>query len=90
MVSPAASGLGRQVRAYNVHECDAQDLMAKHGIPVARGSAVTTAADAESAAVKMQDSGVNDYVVKAQVLAGAWQGLFYERLQRGRSSVLRG
>lgn len=80
MISPAASGLGRQVRAYNVHECDAQDLMAKHGIPVARGSAVTTAADAESAAVKMQDSGVNDYVVKAQVLAGG----------RGKGSFMNG
>jgi len=69
-----------QVRNYNVHECDAQDLMAKYGIPVSAGSAVTSASDAVSVAKKLNSNGVNDYVVKAQVLAGG----------RGKGTFLNG
>lgn len=61
---------GQQKRAYNVHECDAQALMAQYGVKVARGQPATSAKEAMDVAQQMSNEGVKDYVVKAQVLAG--------------------
>jgi succinyl-CoA synthetase beta subunit len=51
----------------NLHEYQSKALFAEYGIPVPRGVAVTTAADAKAAAVKL---GGSIWVVKAQVHAG--------------------
>jgi len=50
----------------NVHEHQAKEIFARFGIPVPPGIVVTTAADAEAAAVKIG----KPVVVKAQVLVG--------------------
>jgi len=72
--------MGQQKRNYNIHECDAQALMAKYGVPVAMGNDAKSAGEARQVAEALSKEGVNDYVVKAQVLAGG----------RGKGSFLNG
>ena len=51
----------------NLHEYQSKALFAEYGIPVPKGIAVKTAAEAKAAAEKL---GGNIWVVKAQVHAG--------------------
>eukprot|EP00471_Norrisiella_sphaerica_P013077 CAMPEP_0184496564 /NCGR_PEP_ID=MMETSP0113_2-20130426/34271_1 /TAXON_ID=91329 /ORGANISM="Norrisiella sphaerica, Strain BC52" /LENGTH=429 /DNA_ID=CAMNT_0026883241 /DNA_START=84 /DNA_END=1373 /DNA_ORIENTATION=+ len=75
---------GTQKRAYNIHECDAQAIMAKYGVPVAKGAPATSAEDAADVAKKLKSEGVNDFVVKAQVLAGGrGKGTFLDGFKGG-------
>ncbi|GAB5362632.1 hypothetical protein AAMO2058_000814000 [Amorphochlora amoebiformis] len=57
-------------RNYNIHEADAQKLMASYGVPIALGNDAKSSDGALKVAEDLKSQGVKDYVVKAQVLAG--------------------
>lgn len=55
----------------NIHEYQAKELLRRHGVPVLRGKAVFSAADAGAVAYNdFVQKGVNVLVVKAQIHAG--------------------
>jgi len=54
----------------NIHEYQSQDLMKKEGIPVTRGKIAFSADEAYKAAIDLRSEGIEDFVVKAQVLTG--------------------
>ena len=51
----------------NIHEYQAKQLLAKYGVPIARGGVAYTAQEAEKVAAEI---GGNGWAVKAQILAG--------------------
>ncbi|MEM1044122.1 MAG: ADP-forming succinate--CoA ligase subunit beta [Bacteroidota bacterium] len=53
-----------------VHEYQAKDILATHGVAVQRGTVAGTVGEAVAAAEAMQADGVGMYVVKAQIHAG--------------------
>lgn len=68
-------------RLLNIHEFRSHELLASFGVPVPRGQAASSPADAESAARSLDAS---DLVVKAQVLAGGrGKGRFSNGFQGG-------
>jgi succinyl-CoA synthetase beta subunit len=80
--SAALAAQGR--RLLNVHEYVSHDIMRKHGVAVVRGAAASTPTEAEAVAAKLASEGVQDFVVKAQVLAGGrGKGHFMNGFQGG-------
>ena len=59
-----------QKRFLNLHECDAKDLLAKHGVRVQRGIIAKTPQQAKDNAVELRKMGARDLIVKSQILAG--------------------
>ena len=53
-----------------IHEYQAKELLREHGIPVPRGGMGQTTEEVEAAARALADSGVERFVVKAQIHAG--------------------
>jgi len=75
----------QQKRFLNLHEYQAHQLLAKHGINTPKGKAVTTP---EAAAQAMKELGLTDAFVKAQVLAGGrGRGTFKNGFQGGVHKV---
>tara|TARA_R110002050_G_scaffold287616_1_gene438896 strand:+ start:88 stop:717 length:630 start_codon:yes stop_codon:yes gene_type:complete len=79
---PLRTAAPRQaVRYLNIHEYQSQDLLRKYDIAVPSGRVANSPADAEAAA---KDLGVDDVVIKAQVLAGGrGKGHFSNGFQGG-------
>ena len=62
------------VSGMNIHEYQARDLLAEHGVPVPRGSVASTPEDAERIASEL---GSTELVIKAQIHAGGrGKGMF--------------
>jgi len=59
-----------QVRFLNIHEYQSHDLMKVYGISTPRGKVAASPEEAATNAAQLIDAGVQDIVVKAQVLAG--------------------
>jgi succinyl-CoA synthetase beta subunit len=53
-----------------LHEYQAKDILAKHGVAVQRGEVAETVEEAVSIAERMAGDGVTQFVVKAQIHAG--------------------
>ena len=51
----------------NIHEYQAKSLLARYGVPIARGKAVLAASEAAAAVAEL---GGSAWVVKAQIHAG--------------------
>ena len=76
---PGRSGI--QNFLMNIHEYQAKELLEKFGVAVTRGSAATTAEEAERIARSL---GINNLVVKAQIHAGGrGKGTFKGGLKGG-------
>jgi len=58
------------IRRLNIHEYQSMDLFTKFGAKVPNYAAATTSNEAEEKSVEMVSGGANDFVVKAQILAG--------------------
>jgi succinyl-CoA synthetase beta subunit len=68
----------------NVHEYQAKELMARHGVNVPRGEAVKTAAEATAAAEAIWAAGHTRAVVKSQIHAGGrGKGIFKDGFKGG-------
>eukprot|EP00455_Lapot_gusevi_P055929 TRINITY_DN9175_c0_g2_i1.p1 TRINITY_DN9175_c0_g2~~TRINITY_DN9175_c0_g2_i1.p1 ORF type:complete len:468 (+),score=133.20 TRINITY_DN9175_c0_g2_i1:74-1477(+) len=74
----------QQIRRLNVHEYQGINLLRKYGVNVARGGVASTPQEAQKVAEELQQQGVSDFVVKAQVLAGGrGKGTFTSGLKGG-------
>lgn len=68
--SRALLGAQQSVRNLELHEHNAKDLLARHGVRVQRGIVAYTAEEAFSNAVELRETGARDLIVKSQILAG--------------------
>jgi len=69
----------KQKRFLNLHEYNAKELMARHGIRVQRGFIATSPEQAKENAIKLREMGARDLIVKSQILAGGrGKGYFLE------------
>ena len=68
----------------NIHEYQAKQLLAQHGVPVPTGKVAFTAAEARQTAAELFGGGCRRVVVKAQIHAGGrGKGIFAHGLQGG-------
>jgi succinyl-CoA synthetase beta subunit len=71
----------RNKRLLSIHEHDSMTLLKQYGITVPRGSVCFTPSSSKETALKMD---CQDYVIKAQVLAGGrGKGYFTSGLKGG-------
>src|SRR4051794_2403777 len=67
LARPAKAAIKQFTRNLSIHEHSSMQLLSQYGIKVARGGVATTPEEAETIAKDLKSQ---DYVIKAQVLAG--------------------
>ncbi len=66
-----------------IHEYQAKEILKKSGLPVQDGIAIKDISQFESAIAQLQERGINQYVVKAQIHAGGrGKGILYNPSNR--------
>mmetsp|Transcript_10608 Transcript_10608/g.18056 ORF Transcript_10608/g.18056 Transcript_10608/m.18056 type:complete len:443 (+) Transcript_10608:45-1373(+) len=83
-VNLARPCLSVQTRNLNIHEYQSQELMRKYNISVANGDAASSVDEAKTVINKISSQGVEDFVIKSQILAGGrGKGTFVDGFQGG-------
>lgn len=66
-----------------IHEYQAKEILTKFGVPIQDGIAIKDISEFEFAIAQLQDRGINQYVVKAQIHAGGrGKGILYNPADR--------
>lgn len=66
-----------------IHEYQAKEILKKFGVPIQDGIAIKDISEFEFAIAQLQDRGINQYVVKAQIHAGGrGKGILYNPADR--------